>query len=196
MTALGHNPLVAIEIALAGNAVATLEQHCGPTPTHASTPTEVRVVTKDRGHWQCYSQLLLAGHSCDPLQRRGPSEGKLDAASAGVFRRADDVRLLRVDYRGHIRLGLAGAQRGSRSLLRSGVQTGRLQRGLPSCSPRGPEEATQPARCDLLFGGLHEIPLAKVCRRAIVSQILCTVPDTAVALGASVESVSWHGSRG
>jgi transposase len=41
MQALGYNPLVAIQIALAGNAVATLEQDYGPTPTHASTPTEV-----------------------------------------------------------------------------------------------------------------------------------------------------------
>ena len=40
MAALGYNPLVAIQIALAGNAVATLEQHYGPTPTRASTPTE------------------------------------------------------------------------------------------------------------------------------------------------------------
>ena len=40
MQALGYNPLVAIQIALAGNAVATLEQHYGPTPTHVSTPTE------------------------------------------------------------------------------------------------------------------------------------------------------------
>ena len=40
MAALGYNPLVAIQIALAGNAVATLEQHYGPTPTDASTPTE------------------------------------------------------------------------------------------------------------------------------------------------------------
>ena len=40
MEALGDNPLVAIQIALAGNAVATLQQHYGPTPTHASTPTE------------------------------------------------------------------------------------------------------------------------------------------------------------
>ena len=40
MAALGYNPLVAIQIALAGNAVATLEKHYGPIPTRASTPTE------------------------------------------------------------------------------------------------------------------------------------------------------------
>ena len=40
MEALGYNPLVAIQIALAGNAVATLEQHYGPTPTRAATSTE------------------------------------------------------------------------------------------------------------------------------------------------------------
>ena len=45
MDALGFNPLAAIQIALAGNAVAMLEQHFGPTPTHASTLTEARIVT-------------------------------------------------------------------------------------------------------------------------------------------------------
>ena len=40
MAALGYNPLVAIKIALADNAVATFEQHYGPIPTHASTATE------------------------------------------------------------------------------------------------------------------------------------------------------------
>jgi len=33
MAALGYNPLVAIQIALAGQAVDTLTQHYGPTPT-------------------------------------------------------------------------------------------------------------------------------------------------------------------
>lgn len=40
MDALGFNPPVAIQVALAGNAVATLEQHYGATPTRASTLTE------------------------------------------------------------------------------------------------------------------------------------------------------------
>ena len=40
MGALGFNPLVAIQIALASNAVATLAQHYGATPTRASTLTE------------------------------------------------------------------------------------------------------------------------------------------------------------
>ena len=35
MDALGYNPLVAIQIALAGHAVETLNEHYGPTPTDA-----------------------------------------------------------------------------------------------------------------------------------------------------------------
>ena len=35
MAALGHNPLVAIQIALAGHAADTVNQHYGPTRTDA-----------------------------------------------------------------------------------------------------------------------------------------------------------------
>ena len=68
MAALGHNPLVAIQIALAGHAADTVNHHYGPTRTGACVVAGILWLPPGRGrrdphHW--FDEVTMRVH-CVP----------------------------------------------------------------------------------------------------------------------------------